>query len=183
MVQRWLGFSLQLLIAMLAISVVALATQLRSNTAFTGASLVSLMSFGESISNIVQMYTMLETSIGAVNRLKTFSEKVKPEDLEGEDVVPSPEWPLQGGIQINGVSAAYKYVDGRSYLNDIIRECLLQNRDIDDEPAVESASTDNTSTSSSRNLAVRDLTLSIAPGERVAICGRSGRYVAVDMCI
>lgn len=107
MIQRWLGFTLQLVVAALAFVVVTMATQLRSSTAFTGASLVTLMVFGDSLSTLVNMYTLLETSIGAVSRLKSFSEKVAPEALEGEDVVPPQEWPTRGAIQINGVSASY----------------------------------------------------------------------------
>jgi ABC-type multidrug transport system fused ATPase/permease subunit len=107
MIQRWLGFMLQLIVAVLAILVVTLATQVGSNTAITGASLVMLMSFGEGLSYIVMMYTMLETSIGAVYRLKNFSDKVKSESLEGEDIALPPEWPVKGNISIKGVSASY----------------------------------------------------------------------------
>lgn len=110
MIQRWLGFTLALVVAALAVAVVALATQVRSNIAFTGASLVTLMNFGESLSYIVKFYTMLETSIGAVSRLKTFSDTVKSENLEGEDVVPGKEWPLRGTITLKDVSASYEYV-------------------------------------------------------------------------
>lgn len=109
MIQRWLGFTLQMIVALLALAVVTLSTQLRSNTAFTGASLVTLMSFGENLSYIIRFYTMLETSIGAVSRLKAFTEKVKPEGGDGEDVVPPREWPMKGAIQISGVSASYRY--------------------------------------------------------------------------
>ena len=88
--------------------VVALATQLPStNTAFTGASLVSLMSVSDALRFIVITYTLLETSIGAVSRLRSFSMKVKPETREGEDVVPPPEWPASGAIEIRDVSASY----------------------------------------------------------------------------
>lgn len=107
MIQRWLAFTLQIVVGVLAFVVVTLATQLRSNTAFTGASLVTLMNFGDSLSIIVRVYTSLETSIGAISRLKSFSERVRSENLEGEDVVPPPEWPLKGEIRINGVSASY----------------------------------------------------------------------------
>lgn len=110
MIQRWLGFILQLVVAVLAVLVVTLATQTRSNTAFTGASLVSLMTFGEVLAWMVKMFTALETSIGAVSRLKTFSDTVKPEDQEGEDVVPPVEWPQRGFIEIKGASAAYRCV-------------------------------------------------------------------------
>ncbi|KAK3898910.1 hypothetical protein C8A05DRAFT_37494 [Staphylotrichum tortipilum] len=137
MIQRWLALTLQLVVAVIAVAVVAMATQLRSNTAFTGAGLIALMSFGETLAQIIRFYTLLETSIGAVSRLKAFGENVKPENKEGEDVIPPPEWPLKGAIEINGVSASYN----------------------DDDP---------------EHLALDDLHLSIASGEKVAICGRSG---------
>ncbi len=108
MIQRWLGFAMQVVTGLLAVVVVALATELRSNTAFTGAGLVSLMSLGSNLSMIIRFYTLLETSIGAISRLKSFSERVQPENREGEDVIPPREWPPRGGIQIDGVSASYK---------------------------------------------------------------------------
>ncbi|KAI1762775.1 P-loop containing nucleoside triphosphate hydrolase protein [Hypoxylon sp. FL1150] len=154
MIQRWLGFTLQMVVAALAFVVVILATQQRSNTAFTGASLVTLMNFGDSLTIIVRMYTALETSIGAISRLKSFSETVKSESLEGEDIVPPPEWPLRGSIRIDGVSASYTDPDPLS----------------SEEPA----SSDEKDNGNSRHLALRNLHLSIAPGEKVAICGRSG---------
>lgn len=105
-IQRWLGFVLRLIIAILAIAIVTLATQLGSNTAFTGASLVTLMSFAEGLMYVITMYTLLETSIGAVARLKDFSEKVKPEGSDSETLVPPSHWP-QGAIKFNNVSATY----------------------------------------------------------------------------
>ncbi|KAI1403266.1 P-loop containing nucleoside triphosphate hydrolase protein [Hypoxylon fuscum] len=153
MIQRWLGFTLKIVVAVLAFVVVTLATQLRSNRAFTGASLVTLMNFGDSLSWIVRTYTSLETSIGAISRLKSFSENVPSENLGSEDVVLPREWPFKGSIQINGVSASYT---GGS-----------------DEPSSESSSKYDDD-GSLQHLALRDLNLSIAPGEKVAICGRSG---------
>lgn len=105
-IQRWLGFVLRLIVALLAIAIVTLSTQLGSNTAFTGASLVTLMSFAEGLMYVITMYTLLETSIGAVSRLKGFSEKVKPEGSDTEILVPPLLWP-QGAIKLNDVSATY----------------------------------------------------------------------------
>lgn len=147
MIQRWLAFTLQLVVAVLAVGVVTLATQLRSNTAFTGASLVALMTFGDSLAHIIKFYTLLETSIGAVSRLKAFNENVKSENKEGEDMVPPREWPLQGAIEIDGVSAAY-------------------------------GSDNDNGTTTPDHLALNDLHLAIAPSEKVALCGRSGRFVS-----
>jgi ATP-binding cassette subfamily C (CFTR/MRP) protein 1 len=109
MIQGWLIFILNLVIAVIAILVVVLATQIKSTTriGFTGASLITLMSFGGFISGLIVTYTQLETSIGAISRLKSFSEKVGQESLPGEDIVPPQWWPSSGAIEIRGVSASY----------------------------------------------------------------------------
>ncbi|KAK2605549.1 hypothetical protein N8I77_008378 [Diaporthe amygdali] len=144
MVQRWLAFVLGMVTAVIAVLVVTLATQLRPTTGFTGASMVSLMTFGRTLANLVQMYTLLETSIGAVGRLKSFNNNTAPEDLPGEDYVPPASWPEKGRIVISDVSATYG-----------------------DPSSSSSAGLDQ--------YALRDLNLSIEPGEKVAICGRTGR--------
>ncbi|KAK1835744.1 P-loop containing nucleoside triphosphate hydrolase protein [Podospora conica] len=156
MIQQWLGFVLRVVVAVLAVAVVALSTQMRSNSAFTGASLITLMSFGNGLSSLIIFYTLLETSIGAVSRLKTFGEKVKPETLEGEDVIPPPEWPLMGRIQIKNVSASYG------------------NADTSSEGEASSAENETKSNEDGAHLAIKNLTLDIKPGEKVALCGRSG---------
>lgn len=108
MIQQWLVVAMHLMVACIAVVLVALATQLRANSGFTGASLVTLMSWGETIAYLIRFYTQLETSIGAVARIKTFSERVKPESLEGEDIEPPEEWPENGSIELKGVSASYR---------------------------------------------------------------------------
>lgn len=55
---------------------------------------------------VITMYTLLETSIGAVARLKSFSEKIKPEGDGSETLVSPAFWP-HGGIRLNNVSATY----------------------------------------------------------------------------
>ncbi|KAI1110785.1 putative ABC multidrug transporter [Nemania sp. NC0429] len=107
MIQQWLNLVLELVVAVLAAILTTLAVQLHSNSGFTGASLVTLMSFGENLSGIVIFFTRLETSIGAIARLKTFNETVEPEDKDGEDLVPPEDWPQKGVVEINGVSASY----------------------------------------------------------------------------
>ncbi|KLP15032.1 Uncharacterized protein LW94_11183 [Fusarium fujikuroi] len=82
--------------------------RLHSNSGFTGASLITLMSFGESLSGIVIYYTRLETSIGAISRLKTFNVTVKRERKEGEDMIPPENWPQRGSVELNNVSASYQ---------------------------------------------------------------------------
>ncbi|RYP06754.1 hypothetical protein DL764_002951 [Monosporascus ibericus] len=141
MVQQWLNLVLDLVVMVMAAVLTALAVRLHSNSGFAGASLVTLMNFGDNLSGIVIYYTRLETSIGAIARLKTFNENVKPEDRDEEDIVPPEQWPQSGVIELKGVSASYDAED-----------------QADGTP----------------NLALRDIDLTINPGEKVAICGRTG---------
>jgi ATP-binding cassette, subfamily C (CFTR/MRP), member 1 len=110
MVQQWLTLMLNLTVTVVAVVLVTLATQLRTIPGFTGVGLLSLMSFGEMLSSIIRCWTQLETSIGAVSRLKRFDEIVKSENLLGETEMHSETWPQMGNIEIDGVSASYAYV-------------------------------------------------------------------------
>ncbi|KAJ4993969.1 Canalicular multispecific organic anion transporter 1-like protein 2 [Stagonosporopsis vannaccii] len=110
MIQQCLMLVLNLIVAFMGVALVSLATQLRTSTGFTGASLISLMTFSELATGLIFTYTGLETSIGAVARLKTFSEKVQPEHQPGEDVVPPVEWPQSGSMVIQNVSASHSSV-------------------------------------------------------------------------
>lgn len=64
MVQNWLNLVLGLVVMGIATMLTALAVKTRSNSGFTGASLVTLMSFGEMLTVIVMFMTQLETSLG-----------------------------------------------------------------------------------------------------------------------
>ncbi|KAJ5201107.1 hypothetical protein N7449_005910 [Penicillium cf. viridicatum] len=107
MIQQWLNLVLDIVVTVLAVVMTTLAVRLHSSSGFAGASLFSLMSFGESISGIVIFYTKLETSIGAIARLKMFTENVKPENRDEEDIVPPVQWPQNGVVELKSVSASY----------------------------------------------------------------------------
>lgn len=108
MIQQWLATVLNLTVAGVATILVALATQLRSSAGFTSVGLLSLMTFSLSLSQIVVMWTQVETSIGAVSRLRSFSENVQGED-EGDDdyEISGKNWPIRGAIELKHVSATY----------------------------------------------------------------------------
>jgi ABC-type multidrug transport system fused ATPase/permease subunit len=108
MIQEWLNLVLGLVVMSLAVIMVTLSVQLHSNSAFAGASLYSLITFGENLAGIVLYWTRLETSIGAIARLKTFNETVQAEDRDGEDEVPPEQWPQNGVVRLEGVSASYR---------------------------------------------------------------------------
>nr|XP_036577471.1 ABC multidrug transporter [Colletotrichum truncatum]KAF6784469.1 ABC multidrug transporter [Colletotrichum truncatum] len=144
LIQGWLAFMLRAIVAVIGIAVVTLATQLRANSGYTGASLVTIMLLSDALTMLSAAYTSVETSIGAVTRIKTFQSTVKPESGPEEDVIPKENWPERGAIEIKAVSASYDAP-----------------RDAEDA-------------ASPNNLALRDLNLTINPGETVAVCGRTG---------
>ncbi|KAI1662286.1 putative ABC multidrug transporter [Daldinia decipiens] len=108
MIQQWLGLVLNFVVAIIAVMLTSLAISLRSNSGFTGASLVALMGFGETLTNVVTYYTLLETSLGAITRLKSFEKDSGLEDKKDEDIIPPEEWPQHGEISLKGVSASYR---------------------------------------------------------------------------
>jgi len=112
MVQLWLSMVLNMTVAVLAVIFVTLATQLTMrDPGFTGVGLVSFMSFGMMLGNLIRLYTHLENATGAVSRLRNFSERIPNEDDERGEAETLPEdWPAQGKIEISSVSAKYEYV-------------------------------------------------------------------------
>jgi ATP-binding cassette subfamily C (CFTR/MRP) protein 1 len=108
-IQRWLGLVLQLLVAATAVIVVALATSLTATTTGgrLGVSLSQIVTFNSSLSYLLTFWTMLETSLGAIARLKGFQEATKPEDKPEETFVPAEDWPSNGAIEFKNVCASY----------------------------------------------------------------------------
>lgn len=107
MIQEWLNLVLNIVFMFLAVALTSLVIRLHSNSAFAGAAMYSLLSFGEYLAGIVLFWTNLETSLGAIARLKTFNETVQPEDRDKETVVPPAQWPQRGVVGLHGVSASY----------------------------------------------------------------------------
>ncbi len=132
-IQRWLTLNLNLIVAALATLLVGIAVGLRDkiNPGLLGVALTSVMGIGMTLSMLIQSWTQLETSLGAITRINQF-ERDTPHEKDGPDMPPD-SWPAQGAIEIKGLYA--KYGD-RTVLTDI--------------------------------------NLSIPPGEKVAVCGRTG---------
>ena len=116
--QRWLTLVLDLIAAALAVLVVGLAFKLRGNasasstgvsTGFTGVSLTQLISFTANVKLLIAFWTQLETSIGAVGRIKQFVKDTKDENLPGETQEPLENWPSRGEIRFDNVEASYGY--------------------------------------------------------------------------
>jgi ATP-binding cassette subfamily C (CFTR/MRP) protein 1 len=72
--------------------------------------LTKATAFNLSLSQFVTGWTVLETSLGAIARLKDFETETKVEAKEGEYFDPPENWPARGLIQVDKVTAAYKFV-------------------------------------------------------------------------
>ena len=136
-IQRWLNLVLDLMVTALAVVVMALAVSLNSTTTagLLGLSLNNILGFNKSLSTLVTSWTSLETSLGAVARVKTFAENTESEEKLDESYDPPAGWPLSGSIEVHSVSATY----------------------------------------GSSIQALNGITMKIKPGEKIGICGRTGR--------
>lgn len=123
--------------AALASILLAIIVSLRHkiDPGLVGVGLLNTMSFNFSLSQLIKMWTMTETSIGAIARIRDFSSYTESEMKAHESNVPPPDWPHAGGIEIRNFSASY---------------------------------------SETSDSVIEDINLTIRPGEKVGICGRSG---------
>ncbi|KAI5860382.1 putative ABC transporter [Durotheca rogersii] len=134
--QRWLNVVLDLLAAAMATGVIAIAVALRGQVSGgqIGVALNVMLVANTTLLRLVESWTTLEVSLGAVSRLKTLERNVPPEDRIEENCEPPANWPSRGRIKFRGVTAAY-HADA---------------------------------------IALRDINLDIAAGQRLILCGRTG---------
>ncbi|OJJ73699.1 hypothetical protein ASPBRDRAFT_41400 [Aspergillus brasiliensis CBS 101740] len=140
-IQQCLGLVLDLIVATIAVIVVATVVFLRDrfNAGDVGVALVMVMTFSSTLMQLIKYWTMTETSIGAVARVKDFVAATEPEDNMDEVASSRPEipssWPARGAIELSGVVASHST----------------------NTPPV-----------------LNGLSMSIQPGQKIAICGPSG---------
>ncbi|KAJ5575262.1 P-loop containing nucleoside triphosphate hydrolase protein [Penicillium hetheringtonii] len=108
-IQRWLGLVLDLIVAGIAVSVISIAMGMRGNSSLNmmGISLFNIVNFSGTLQMLVREYTGLETSIGAISRIRSYVKTAKTEDLDSEIEIPPSFWPVKGDIEIMNVSASY----------------------------------------------------------------------------
>lgn len=135
-VQRWLTLVLDFVVAAVATILIVLVVVLRGklSAGYVGVALLNVVLFSQSIKLLITFWTMLETHIGSVARVKSFTTDPVTEDKDTEDHIPPGTWPSNGKIDFNDITAFHR----------------------PGEPVV------------------RDFSLSIKPGEKVAIVGRTG---------
>ncbi|GMG41307.1 unnamed protein product [Aspergillus oryzae var. brunneus] len=108
-IQRWLTLTLDLVVAGIAVLLIVLVVVLRGSMSagYVGVALLNVILFSQSIKLLVTFWTNLETHIGSILRVKMFSENVPSENLPTENDSLPPDWPSQGNIVFDSVSAEY----------------------------------------------------------------------------
>jgi len=108
-VQQWLTVVLGLIVAVFTTFLTVLAVVLHGkvDAGFFGIALVSMEGFAHSLASLVSFWTKLETSLGAVSRVKTFSEDTPREESIGESVSPPAQWPSHGMVEFRNWTAYY----------------------------------------------------------------------------
>lgn len=121
-IQRWLNVALDLFVACIAVVLVAFAVQFPHTTSqgAIGVAMINIIMFNTELTELVNNWTDLEASLGAVARLRRFLLEAPREDGPAECAAVPENWPSSGLIEVKDVSAAYKYVN--------FRPCRKQNR-------------------------------------------------------
>ncbi|KAF5630704.1 major facilitator family transporter [Fusarium sp. NRRL 25303] len=107
--QRWLTLVLDLFVTVIAVLVVVLVTQLRGvlPTGLIGVALVNIIQFSQHLKLLMTFWTTLETHIGAISRIKSFTSDTASEHEPQETEQPPSLWPSKGQIVFDNVSAGY----------------------------------------------------------------------------
>jgi ABC-type multidrug transport system fused ATPase/permease subunit len=110
--QRWLNIVLDLLAAAIATSAVVIAVVFREHIsgAQVGIVLNIMLVANTTLLRLVENWTALETSLGAIARLKSLEEMVPFEGGHAETLQPPENWPSQGVIEFKNITASYQYV-------------------------------------------------------------------------
>lgn len=110
-IQRWLNLVLDMLVAGIAVILATFATQLRQSTSAgaIGLALVSVLTFSQTLADLVTSWTALETSLGAISRIRAFVAETPVEETAGENrMEPLATWPDQGVVEFKTVSCSYR---------------------------------------------------------------------------
>ncbi|EEU41992.1 uncharacterized protein NECHADRAFT_50921 [Fusarium vanettenii 77-13-4] len=118
-IQRWLELVLDLFVAGMAVVLVSLALRIQGATTqgAIGLAMVNILGFNQTLTTVIDQWTQLETSLGAIARLKSFISSTPDENKPAEKDAPT-DWPAEGGIEIDSITAAYSG-DSQPVLNGV----------------------------------------------------------------
>ncbi|ETS86320.1 hypothetical protein PFICI_00148 [Pestalotiopsis fici W106-1] len=106
--QNWLNLVLDMITAGIAVTImcVGVATKDQGNSTL-GLALFSTAGFGASAKNMIQHWTQLEISMGAVERVRLFTQGTAAERHADKEKSDPRSWYRSGSIEFQNVSARY----------------------------------------------------------------------------
>ncbi|KAI1820889.1 putative ABC transporter [Xylaria intraflava] len=109
--QRWLNIVLDLLAGAVATSVVVMAVTLRGTVsgAQIGIALNIMLVANTTLLKLVESWTTLETSLGAIARLKSLEISTPSEDEKAGSLEPAGNWPSKGHVEFRDITASYQF--------------------------------------------------------------------------
>lgn len=160
-VQRWLQLVLNLIVAGLVIIVLGASVALKNSNKISpgavGVAFLNAVTLGETMTQFIIAWTGLETSLGAIARIALFQRQTPAEEEDSlSPTLRSPQetlaarGPRSGAIRFDNVWATYD-----------------SNVGSETGVALDSPNT-------RREWSLRGVSLDIKPGERIAICGKTG---------
>jgi ATP-binding cassette subfamily C (CFTR/MRP) protein 1 len=109
-VQRWLTLVLDFVVAGVATILIVLVVALKGklSAGYVGVAMLNVVLFSQSIKLLISFWTQLETHIGSVARIKNFTTETVAEDQETEDHIPALNWPSEGKVEFNDITAYHR---------------------------------------------------------------------------
>lgn len=78
----------------------------KTSSGALGVALVNLLSFNATLASLITNWTQLETSLGAIVRVKQFVTDLQLQPARNEIACPE-GWPWEGRVEFRKVSASY----------------------------------------------------------------------------
>jgi ABC-type multidrug transport system fused ATPase/permease subunit len=167
-IQRWLALVLDLMTVVLVTVMMVLVVKLRDQLSpqLVALAFVQIMSFGQSLARVIQDWTKLETSLGAVARVKTFCTGTESENRPTETGTVPENWPTHGHVVIEDLVAAYDSRESGGHGDPVLRGVTL---DIPAGTKVGICGRSGSGKSSLLGCVLR--LLEVGPGSRITIDG------------
>ncbi|KAK5626723.1 hypothetical protein RRF57_002438 [Xylaria bambusicola] len=107
--QRWLNIVLDLVAAAIATTIVVIAVAFKGHIsgAEIGVALNTMLVTNTTLLRLVENWALLETSLGAIARVKTLENMTPFEGGRVPGLDPAPDWPQRGHIHLKNITAAY----------------------------------------------------------------------------
>lgn len=155
--QTWVILMLSLLNGCVAIALASLLIGLGGSKSVTwgGLALVNVIRLGQDTMLLLHWWTTFESSMASMDRIYNYTMATPQEHIAASNEVVGGSWPEHGNVQLNNVSLNYRYVYSMLCMH-------------------------KTNSMNSTRRIVKNVSFEIAPGTKLAILGRTGRYECID---